>query len=56
MKPKRIIRIRHGENTTNFKYIEEPRIREQEWGHLRQKEESKKVERFDDSQIQIVAK
>lgn len=29
---------------TDFRFIEEPRIREQEWGHLRPIEESKKVE------------
>lgn len=29
---------------SNFKYIEEPRIREQEWGHLRERNESLEIE------------
>ena len=33
----------------NFNYIEEPRIREQEWGHLRTEEESKIVEKNRDA-------
>jgi broad specificity phosphatase PhoE len=28
----------------NFRYVEEPRIREQEWGHLRSREESRQVD------------
>ncbi|MCC7233441.1 MAG: histidine phosphatase family protein [Bacteroidia bacterium] len=31
-------------STKQFKYVEEPRIREQEWGHLRSLEESKLFE------------
>lgn len=33
-----------GLDRKDFKYVEEPRIREQEWGHLRSIEEGKKVE------------
>jgi broad specificity phosphatase PhoE len=32
-----------------FRYVEEPRIREQEWGHLRGPEESKQVDRDRDA-------
>ena len=38
-----------GLDSVNFDYIEEPRIREQEWGHLRNLEECFKVELQRDS-------